>query len=134
MTSTCDARRVGPDQLVARLKTIRDARMGVLVLVEAFRDGDPALWVQVLATLVNRTHVVDDADAVEALESVTHAAADPALPYETRQALYEAAVDLGMAAIARLFLVTVPATSQVAAERPPGPTGRPLPPREPHAL
>jgi uncharacterized protein (UPF0147 family) len=126
MTSTCDAVRVGPDQIVARLKAIRDARMRTLVLVEAFRDGDPALWVQVLAAIVHRAHVVDDADAIEALESVTHAAADPALPYDTRQALYEAATDQGLVLIARLFLVTTPPTPDLAPERPLKPTGRPL--------
>jgi len=128
MTSTCDDRHVGPDQIVARLKAIRDARMRVLLLVEAFREGDPMLWVQVLATIVNRAHVVDDADAIEALESITHAAADPALSYETRQSLYEAASDLGLAAIARLFLATAaPATeAALAPERPLKPTGRPL--------
>jgi hypothetical protein len=117
---------VGPDQIVARLKAIRDARMRVLVLVEAFREGDPTLWVQVLATIVNRAHVVDDADAIEALESVTHAAADPALAYDRRQALYEAAVELGLPAIARLFLVTTPVTPELAPERPLKPAGRPL--------
>ena len=100
--------------------------MRTLVLVEAFRDGDPALWVQVLAALVHRAHVADDADAIEALESVTHAAADPGLPYDTRQALYEAATDDGLASIARLFLVTTPAVPDLAPERPLKPTGRPL--------
>jgi uncharacterized protein (UPF0147 family) len=126
MTSTCDAVRVGPDQIVARLKAIRDARMRVLVLVEAFCDGEPALWVQVLAAIVDRAHVVDDGDAIEALESITHAAADPALPYETRQKLYEAASDNGLPSIARLFLVTAVATPDLAPERPLKPTGRPL--------
>jgi uncharacterized protein (UPF0147 family) len=100
--------------------------MRTLVLVEALRNGDPALWVQVLAAIVDRAHVVDDADAIEALESITHAAGDPALPYETRQALYEAAGDQGLAAIARLFLDTTPAAPDLAPERPLKPTGRPL--------
>jgi len=126
MTSTCDAVRVGPDQIVARLQAIRDARMRTLVLVEAFREGEPALWVQVLAAIVQRAHVADDADAIEALESVTHAAADPALPYATRQAFYEAATDHGLPSIARLFLVTTPAPPDLAPERPLKPTGRPL--------
>jgi hypothetical protein len=129
MTSTCETVAVGPAQIVARLKALRDPRMRVLALIDAFNDGDPAMWVEALATIVTRSHVAGDADASEAVETLTHAAADPALGYDMRQALYEAAIEQGLSAIARLFLSASPAHPSgptLTAERPLKPTGRPL--------
>lgn len=124
---------MGPEHIIARLKALRDPRLRVLVLVEALQEGDPASWVHALATIVARAHRSDDPDAAEALETVTHAAADPALSYETRQLLYEAAVVQHLPSIARLFLVASPTTMgshqlarSLAPERPLKPTGRPL--------
>jgi hypothetical protein len=82
--------------------------MRVLALVGAFGQGDPDEWVEVLAAIVARAHLVDDADAMETLQCVTHAAAEPSLPYELRQRLYEAAIAHGMPMIARLFLIASP--------------------------
>ena len=133
MTSTCDNVDVGPDLIIGRLKVIRDARMRVLMLVEALGEGEPMAWVEALAAIVTRAHVVDDADAIETLECLTHAAADPALPYVTRQRLYASAVERGLPAIARLFLVASPhgelprqLAKQLGPERPLRPTDRPL--------
>jgi hypothetical protein len=107
--------------------------MRVRVLVEGFSEGDPVSWVQALAAIVTRVHQVDDPDATLALESITHAAADPALPYATRKQLYEAAAARGLPAIARLFLSASPMFAQraeldkqLAPERPLKPTSRPL--------
>ncbi|HET7501424.1 MAG TPA: hypothetical protein VFK02_10490 [Kofleriaceae bacterium] len=133
MSSTCHTNRVGPEHIIARLKALRDPRMRVLALVSALSEDDPTAWVQVLATIMARAHVNDDPDAAEALEVVTHAAADPTMPYGTRQRLYEAAARQQLPAIARLFLVASPPAAgpdQVAKalspERPLRPTGRPL--------
>jgi len=133
MTSTWHTHRVGPDHVIGRLKAIVDARMRVLALVEAFGEGDPTAWVEALATIVVRAHRVDDADAVMAVECITHATAEPALAYATRQRLYEAATERGLPAIARLFLAASPAiplpaalVKQLGPERPLKPTGRPL--------
>jgi hypothetical protein len=133
MSSTCHTIRVSPEHILARLKALRDPRMRRLVLVEALREDDPTTWVQVLATIMTRAHLNDDPDAVEALEVITHAAADPAMSYATRQQLYEAAMDQQLPAIARLFLVASPTTigpaqlaRSLAPERPLKPTGRPL--------
>ena len=82
--------------------------MRVLALVEALGQGDPAAWVEALSAIVARAHLVDDADAMETLQSVTHAAAEATLPYATRQRLYEAAVERNLSTIARLFLVASP--------------------------
>jgi hypothetical protein len=105
----------------------------MLVLIEALRDGDPTSWVHALVTIVTRAHRSDDADAAEALETLTHAAADPALDYPLRQRLYSAAIAQQQPAIARLFLTASPATmdqqqlaKSLAPERPLRPTGRPL--------
>jgi hypothetical protein len=124
---------VGPEHIIARLRAFRDPRIRVLVLVQALRDGDPTAWVQVLATIMTRAHLSDDPDAAEVLEAITHAAADAALPYATRQQLYEAATGQRLPAIARLFLVASPPTigsyqlaKSLAPERPLKPTGRPL--------
>jgi hypothetical protein len=124
---------VGPDHIISRLKALLDPRMRVLALVEAFAEGDPQTWVETLATVITRAQQHDDADARWMLEAITGAAADPGLAYETRQALYTAAIELGMPPIARLFLtvsptVEIPATlrKQLGPERPLKPTGRPL--------
>jgi hypothetical protein len=107
--------------------------MRVLALIEALCEDDPTAWVQVIAAIMARAHVHDDADAAEALEAITHAAADPILPYTVRQRLYEAATRQRLRAIARLFLVASPTTMDaqqlarsLAPERPLNPTGRPL--------
>lgn len=107
--------------------------MRVLALCEALNEGDPTAWVEVLAAILTRAHVMDDADASEALECITHAAAEPTLPYRTRQKLYIAAVDRGHTAIARLFLTTSPPVvlpsqlkKQLGPERALRPADRPL--------
>jgi hypothetical protein len=101
-------RSVGPDLIIGRLKGIRDMRMRVLALTTALREGDPAEWVVALAAIIARAHLVDDADALETVETITHAAAEPSLPYAARQALYGAACEANLPAIARLFLVASP--------------------------
>ncbi|MCX5741202.1 MAG: hypothetical protein NT062_01745, partial [Proteobacteria bacterium] len=124
---------VGPTNLVAQLKAIRDARMRTAALVASLAQGDPAAWVAAFAQVIDRSHTHDDADALEALECITHAVADPALSYAARQELYSAAVTGGHGPIARLFLTASPRAirpevleKQLAAERPLIPTGRPL--------
>jgi hypothetical protein len=124
---------VGPEHIVARLKAIRDPRMRVLVLIEALSTGEPVVWVDAIASIIARSHTIDDADAMLAVQSITRAAADATLPYETRKRLYEAAVLRGQPSIARLFLLSSPGTippaereKQLAPERPLKPTGRPL--------
>lgn len=108
--------------------------MRVLTLVEALGQGEPTAWVEALAAIVTRAHVVDDADAMETLQCVTHAAAEPSLPYELRQRLYEAAIERNLPTIARLFLVASPQSDlprqlekQLGPERPLRPNdSRPL--------
>lgn len=107
--------------------------MRVLVLCEALGEGDPAAWVEALASIIARAHLVADADAAETVEALTHAARDPALPYATRQHLYQTAVEKGLPAIARLFIVVSPAVDlppqlkkQLKPERPLRPADRPL--------
>jgi hypothetical protein len=124
---------VGPDLIVARLRAIRDPRMRVLALVSALGDGEPAAWVEAIAAIITRTHVVDDADALEALETLTHAVGDPALPYDTKKQLYLAATERNLPAVARLFLGASPQgqlpqllTKQLGAERALRPADRPL--------
>ena len=124
---------MGPEHIVARLKAIRDPRMRVLALIEAFGTGDPGAWVDAIASIIARSHTIDDADAMLAVQSITHAAAEPALAYETRKQLYEAARARGLASIARLFLLSSPGTipphereKQLAPERALKPAGRPL--------
>jgi hypothetical protein len=133
MGSTCHNVPVGPDHIISRLKAIRDVRMRILALVEAWGQGDPGTWVEALDAIVARSHRVDDADALLALECLTHAAAEPTLRYETRQQLYIAATERGLTSIARLFLSaspTVVSESQIkkalAPERALKPKGRPL--------
>lgn len=124
---------MGPDHIIGRLKAIRDPRMRVLALVSAFGEGDPTAWVETLAAILARSHLVSDADALLALECVRQAAAEPGLAYEVKKQLYVAATDRNLPAIARLFLTASPATAaksqlakQLAPERPLKPTGRPL--------
>jgi hypothetical protein len=133
MRSTCHARLVGPDLLLARLKALKEPRVRVLALVEALGAGDAGTWIEAFAAIVSRAHTVDDADASAVLETITHAARDPALAYATRQALYEAAVARNLPAIARLFLGASPQAElprqlkkQLGPERPLRPTDRPL--------
>ena len=124
---------MGPDHILQRLKGIRDARMRVLALIEAFEQGVPATWVEALEAIVTRSLVMDDPDAMAALQAITLAAADPDLSYETRKNMYVAATERGMPAIARLFLSASPAVlpaaqlkKALAPERPLQPRGRPL--------
>lgn len=108
--------------------------MRVLALVGALGEGDPETWVEALAAIVSRAHLHADPDAIETLQCVTHAAAEPSLPYELRQRLYEAAVARNLTTIARLFLVASPQSDlphhlekQLGPERPLKPTdSRPL--------
>lgn len=130
---TCHNESVGPDLIIGRLKGIRDMRMRVLALVAALGEGDPGEWVQALAAIIARAHLVDDADALEMVETLTHAAADPTVSYDRRQELYEAAVERRLPAIARLFLVASPQSQlphqlqkQLGPERPLRPADRPL--------
>jgi len=124
---------VGPDLLVSRLKAIRDPRMRVLALVEALGGDEPETWVEAIAAIVARAHNSDDVDVAVTLECITHAAAEPSLPYATRQALYECAIARNLPAIARLFLAVSPAaelprqlSKQLGPERALRPTDRPL--------
>jgi hypothetical protein len=124
---------MGPESIVTRLRAIREPRMRVHALIEALGDGEAAGWVHALAALIAHAHRSDDPDAVLAVQCLAHAAADPALPYATRQRLYEAAAAGGLPAVARLFLAASPAPPragqlgrQLAPERPIEPAGRPL--------
>jgi hypothetical protein len=124
---------VGPDLIIGRLKAIRDMRMRILAMAAAFGEGDPAEWVQALAAIIARAHQVDDADALETVETLTHAAAEPSLPYALRKRLYEAAIERGLPAIARLFILASPQgelphqlKKQLGPERPLRPADRPL--------
>src|SRR5205814_10191929 len=99
---------VGPDLLIGRLRAIRDPRMRVMALVQALSEGDPVSWVEALAGIIARAHLVDDPDALATVECITHAAGDEALPYATRQQLYETASERNLPAIARLFLAASP--------------------------
>jgi uncharacterized protein (UPF0147 family) len=126
-------RRDGPDLIIGRLRAIRDPKMRALALVSALGEGEADAWVEALAAILTRAHVVDDADATETLETITHAAADPAMPYATRQRLYEAALARQLPAIARLFLAASPHAElprqlekQLGPERPLRPADRPL--------
>jgi hypothetical protein len=133
MTSTWHTAPVGPDHILPRLKAIRDARMRVLALVEAFGKGDAGTWVEAIEAIVSRAHLVADPDALEALEAITHAAAEPGLSYEIKKAMYLSATERGMPAIARLFLSVSPNVvpdahlkKALAPERALKPAGRPL--------
>jgi hypothetical protein len=102
-------------------------------MAAAFGEGDPVEWVQALAAIIARAHQVDDGDALETVETLTHAAGDPSLPYALRKRLYEAAIDRGLPAIARLFILASPQgqlppqlQKQLGPERPLRPADRPL--------
>jgi hypothetical protein len=119
--------------LVARLKAIRDARMRTLALIELLGEGPPGDLVVLLDDLRLRAQQVSDVDALLVLETLRHAAADPALGYEARKNLYEAATARDRPAIGRMFLTSSPAVElpvtlrkQLGPERPLKPTGRPL--------
>jgi len=108
--------------------------MRVLALVGALGEGDAGEWVQALSAIVARAHLVDDADAIETLQCLAHAAAEPSLPYDVRQRLYTAAVERNLPTIARLFLIASPQgelprqlSKQLGPERPLRPNdSRPL--------
>ena len=107
--------------------------MRVRALVAALGEGEPAAWVEAFAAIVTRSHLIDDADALLALECIRQAAAEPSLGYDLRKQLYEAATERNLPAIARLFLSVSPTTAatsqlakQLAPERQLKPTGRPL--------
>ena len=124
---------MGPDHIIMRLRALRDPRIRALTLVEAMSEGESVSWVEAIAAIVSRAHNVDDADALEVLEALTQAAADPGLPYGTRKQLYEAAIERSLPAIARLFLVASPNAAvpptlakQLGPERPLRPADRPL--------
>jgi len=124
---------VSPAQVIAQLKAVREPRMRVLALVQGFSDGDADDWVEAIAWIIARSHEIDDADAVAALESIRQAAAESTMPYETRQRLYAAAVARGQHSIGRLFYAVSPPTigsyqleKALAPERPLKPQGRPL--------
>jgi len=107
--------------------------MRVLALIEALGTGEADEWVETFAAIIARSQLVADADATEALESITQAAADPTLTYAIRQRLYIAAAERGQAAIGRLFMTASPPTVHEAQlkkalvpERALKPRGRPL--------
>jgi hypothetical protein len=107
--------------------------MRVLALATAFSEGDPSEWVQALDAIIARAHLMDDPDASETVETLTHAAAVQTLSYEVRQRLYSAAVEHNLPAIARLFLIASPPAEvphqlrkQLGPERPLRPADRPL--------
>jgi len=132
---------VGPELIIGRLKVIRDVRMRVLAMAAALGEGDPGEWVHALAAIIARAHLVDDADALETVETLTHAAAEPSLPYALRQRLYEAAIERGLPAIARLFILASPQgqlppqlKKQLGPGPPRRPADRPLTPGERKAL
>lgn len=107
--------------------------MRVLALVSALGEGDPVAWVEALAAIIARAHVVDDADAIEALETLTHAVAEPTLAYDTKKQLYVAASERNLPAVARLFLDASPPgqlphqlVKQLGPERSLRPADRPL--------
>jgi hypothetical protein len=82
--------------------------MRVLALVGALGEGDAEEWVEAISAIVARAHLTDDADAIETLQTLTHAAAEPSLDYAVRQRLYTAAAERNLLTIARLFLVASP--------------------------
>ena len=124
---------MSPAQVIAQLKAIREPRMRALALVSGFADADADAWIDAIAWIIARSHEVADTDAMAALESIRHAAADPTMAYATRQRLYEAAIARGQSSIGRLFLSASPKTvserqleKALAPERPLKPSGRPL--------
>ena len=107
--------------------------MRVLALITALGEGEPSAWVEALAAIITRAHLVDDPDASETLESLTKAVGDEALGYERRKQLYVAASERNLPAVARLFLVASPQgelprqlEKQLGPERSLRPADRPL--------
>jgi hypothetical protein len=96
--------------LSRRLKAIRDAHLRRRALAELLGQGEADDWVGVLSDLLDRAARTDDADAQAAVDCLTHAVDSDALDYEARAALYTAARDAGVDAVARLFLGASPAT------------------------
>jgi hypothetical protein len=118
-----------PAALIARLKAIREPSLRRRALAESLATGDSDGWVETLAALLRRAVTTDDADTAAAVDCLTHAVADPALDYDARKSLYEAARRRGHDAVARLFLEVspnLPSEEQLAAMRKPE---RPLKPR-----
>jgi len=120
-------------EAIERLKGIREPTLRRQVLARELASGDPDAWIEILAGLLARAVTTDDITAAAAVEALTHAVADPALTYEARQALYEAARRRRHGPLARLFLDASPATAlagvvarQMSPERPLRPQGRPL--------
>jgi hypothetical protein len=125
--------QVGPDLIISRLRAIREPRMRVLALVSALGEGEPTAWVEALAAIITRAHTVDDAAALETVETIAHAVAEPSLSYETKKRLYVAATERGLPAVARLFLGASPPgelpaqlAKQLGPERPLRPADKPL--------
>lgn len=107
--------------------------MRILALISALGEGEPTAWVEALAAIITRAKLVDDPDASEALEALSHAVGDEALGYDRRKQLYEAAAARSLPAVARLFLVASPQgelprqlEKQLGPERPLRPADRPL--------
>jgi hypothetical protein len=124
-------RLVDATALMLRLCALAEERTRVLALIDSLSSGDAAAWVAVLGDILSRAH--DDLDARRVLEALRGAAGDPALGYEARKKLYEAAIHAQRPAIARLFLTASPSaplpvalTKQLGPERPLRPTTRPL--------
>ena len=124
---------MGPELIISRLRAIRQPRLRVLALASALGEGDPIAWVEALAAIITRANTVDDADALEALEALTHAVAEPSLSYETKKRLYEAANERNLPPVARLFLGASPQgqlppqlAKQLGPERALRPADRPL--------
>jgi hypothetical protein len=126
----CD---VSPAQVISRLTAIREPRMRVLALIADLAAHPPTDWITVFDEVFLRARARAEVDAQLVVECLTHAAADPGLAYPVRQALYEAAVERGRPAIARLFLTSSPARAlppalqkELGPERALRPAGRPL--------
>jgi len=120
-------------EAIRRLEGIREPTLRHKLLARELASGDPEDWIEVLARLLARAVTADNATAIAAIEALTYAVADPALTYESRQALYEAARRRRHGPLARLFLDASPATAtagavarQMSPERPLRPQGRPL--------
>lgn len=133
MTTTCHNTHVGPDLIISRLRAIREPRMRVLALISALGEGEAAAWAEALAAIITRAKLVDDPDASEFVEALTHAVGDETLGYDRRKQLYVAATEAGLPAVARLFLVASPQgelprqlEKQLGPERPLRPADRPL--------
>ncbi len=119
--------------LVQRLKAIRDPQLRRFALADMLARGEPDAWVSVLADLLRHAARTDDGDAQAAVECLAHAVAMDPLRYAAREALYTAARNAELGAVARLFLDASPPTATedeleaaLAPQRPLKPRGRPL--------